>query len=211
LVVVSDKFDVTFFSESGVFNRSSSIQSNSGNPIASKIYQMSSGPIVVSGTSNNKMALLKLDPNSNPLELNAPSELVSGSARSLVVDSANQILLAGSSGNQLAVLRLQANSLDQLDSNFGRAGVLLDNVSTQANDLVLDSVGRILVAGTSSNQMLIRRYQSNGSFIDDGNHSKNISFTGATPSVANRITLDGVKIVLGGKAGARQAMARLQP
>ena len=83
---------------------------------------------------------------------------------------------------------------------------------TQANDIILDSAGNILIVGTTSNsnQMALRRYQpTNGSFSNFTINSTTISFSPS--SVANRIILDGFKIVLGGNVGTGMGMARLHP
>ncbi len=83
---------------------------------------------------------------------------------------------------------------------------------TQANDIVLDSAGNILIAGTTSNsnQMALRRYQpTNGPLSNFTINSTTISFSPS--SVANRIILDGFKIVLGGNVGTGMGMARLHP
>ncbi|MCX6103412.1 MAG: hypothetical protein NT000_09165, partial [Proteobacteria bacterium] len=213
LVVIGDKFEVLLFNsvDGGYL---SNIRPVVSGLIAYKAVKNSSGNIIIAGEASGKMAALSVNPNASPpsppmkpLEFNPPGSANSivGSANSIVLQGDN-IFLMGTSEGKLTVLKL--NSSLVLVSTL--VSELLENtVMTQANDIVLDSAGNILIVGTTSNQMALRRYQPNGSFIDASINSTTISFSPS--SVANRIILDGFKIVLGGNVGTGMGMARLHP
>ena len=222
LVVIGDKFEVLLFNSltgaapSGFFSPPASPLSV---PIARKAVKDSAGSIIIAGQANNNMAVLKIDPDVVSTASPTPIQFQSGIANSIALDISNRILLAGTSGNKPTILRLDKNPpTSLLDTTFGASGVLQDGLMiqgdkmTQANDIILDSAGNILIVGTTSNsnQMALRRYQpTNGSFSNFTINSTTISFSPS--SVANRIILDGFKIVLGGNVGTGMGMARLHP
>jgi hypothetical protein len=211
LVAVDDKFEVVFFNkDSGNFISAFQLTSPPSNAVASKIAMDSSGNVVVAGTSNSKIAVIRFNPaNSGSVTLNNPTEFQLGKANSVWVDSSNRILLAGQSGTQMAVVRLGAGALVK-DNSFGTSGILTDSAMSEAKDIALDSIGNLLIVGTASNQMAIRRYQPNGAMINPLINIKTLAFAQGA-SVANDILLDGFKIMLGGFAGSNPAMARLFP
>ena len=211
LVAVDDKFEVVFFNkDSGNFISAFQLTSPPSNAVASKIAMDSSGNVVVAGTSNLKMSVMKFNASdSSALVLSNPTEFQLGRANSVIIDSSNRILLAGQSGTQMSVVRLAAVSLGK-DTSFGTLGTLTDSAMSEAKDIALDGTGNLLIVGTASNQMAIRRYQPNGSMINPSINIKTVSFAQGT-AVANDILLDGFKILLGGIAGSNPAMARLFP
>ena len=219
LVVIGTRFEVELFnSETGTYVSNISPSGTTG-LIARKAVKDSMGFIIIAGQANNNMAVLKIDPDVVSTATPVPIQFRSGSAKSIALQiipsQPDNIFLAGTSGGQLTVLKLTPSLV--LDKTFGKpevpgpgfSGVFQDTVMTQANDIVLDSAGNILIVGTTSNQMALRRYQPNGSFIDASINSTTISFSPS--SVANRIILDGFKIVLGGNVGTGMGMARLHP
>ncbi len=184
---------------------------------AKKVIKDNSGNVLVAGSSNSHFAVMKFNPSLAPLNLSNPIEFfvaTGGIANSIALDRNGKILLAGSSLSQLAIVRL--NSDLSLDTTFGSPstpGMVRDSISPEATDIIIESSGtsdNLLISGSSSNQMLVRRYQPNGSFNNPTINSKNISFSPDT-SVANRIILDGFKIVLGGKTGNKTAVVRIHP
>ncbi|NQW43812.1 MAG: hypothetical protein HQ462_00220 [Deltaproteobacteria bacterium] len=212
LVVIGNRFEVELFSSVNGAYGSNILPVLSG-PIAYKAVKNSSGNIIIAGEANGKMAALSVNPNAPPPSspMN-PSEFNLGSANSIALQG-NNIFLMGTSEGKLTVLKL--NSSLVLVSTLV-SELLQNTVMTQANDIILDSAGNILIAGTTSNQMALRRYQPNGSFINASINSTTISFPSPpplspSPSVANRIILDGFKIVLGGNVGTGMGMARLHP
>ena len=211
LVTVDDKFEVAFFNkDSGGFIASYQLASPPSSLLAERIAKDTSGNVVVAGMSNSKIAVMRFNPsNSAGVTLSNPTEFQSGQANSVMVDSSNRILLAGQSGTRLAVLRLTSGGLS-LDSSFGSSGTLLDNAMSEAKALAVDSTGNLLIVGTASNQMAIRRYQSNGSMVNPSINTKTLSFAQGA-AVANDILLDGFKILLSGVAGSNPAIARLFP
>jgi hypothetical protein len=211
LVAVDDKFEVVFFNkESGNFINAFQLTSPPSNAVASKIAMDSSGNVVVVGTSNSKMAVMRFNPSSSSaLVLSNPTEFQLGRANSVTIDTSNRILLAGQSVSQMAVVRLGAGALVK-DNTFGTSGTLTDSAMSEAKDIAVDSIGNLLIVGTASNQMAIRRYQSNGSMINPSINTKTLSFAQGA-AVANDILLDGFKILLSGIAGSNPAIARLFP
>jgi len=213
LVAVDDKFEVAFFNkENGSFINAFQLTSPPSNAVAAKIAMDSTGNVVVAGTSNSKMAVMRFNPSSSSaLVLSNPTEFQLGRANSVTIDTSNRILLAGQSGSQMAVVRLGAGALVK-DNSFGTSGTLTDSASamSEAKDIAIDSAGNLLIVGTASNQMAIRRYQSNGSMINPSINTKTLSFAQGA-AVANDILLDGFKILLSGIAGSNPAIARLFP
>jgi uncharacterized delta-60 repeat protein len=211
LVAVDDKFEVVFFNkESGNFINAFQLTSPPSNAVAAKIAMDSTGNVVVAGTSNSKMAVMRFNASdSSALVLSNPTEFQLGRANSVTIDTSNRILLAGQWGSQMAVVRLGAGALVK-DNTFGTSGTLTDSAMSEAKDIAVDSTGNLLIVGTASNQMAIRRYQSNGSMINPSINTKTLSFAQGA-AVANDILLDGFKILLSGIAGSNPAIARLFP
>ncbi|MFN6475925.1 DUF4347 domain-containing protein, partial [Nostoc sp. DedQUE07] len=84
-------------------------------------------------------------------------------ARSIVIQDDGKILVAGVSNNNFAVVRYNSNG--SLDTNFDSDGkVTTDFGNTDiAYSIALQDDGKILVAGASSSNFAVVRYNSNGS------------------------------------------------
>jgi uncharacterized delta-60 repeat protein len=127
---------------------------------------------------------------------------------SVTVQPDGKVLVAGSSGNggdaDFAVVRFRSNGT--LDSSFGNGGKVLTVVGTyddRAESVLLQSDGKIVVAGRSSFQTIydfaVVRYNSNGlldtTFSSDGKVSTHIA--GDDHAYCAAIQADG-KILVGG-------------
>lgn len=85
-------------------------------------------------------------------------------ARSVAIQSDGKIVAAGSSRNDVALVRYKVNG--SIDSTFGTHGKVITDLgsnSDNANDVVIQSDGKILVVGHSSFDFALVRYKTNGS------------------------------------------------
>ena len=171
LVLVGNRFDVAVAQKSdGLFPRNpdntpgTPVLSGYINASAKCIKKDSANKILVGGNSSNQMALMKFDPTNIALPGSPTTFTGNGSVSAITFDASEKILLAGTSGTGLGIRRLNTNLT--LDTNFGSSGLISDTVATEAKDVVVDSAGQILIVGTASDNMLIKRYQpgSNGNF-----------------------------------------------
>jgi uncharacterized delta-60 repeat protein len=100
-------------------------------------------------------------------------------AMSVAIDASGRLVVAGSSGTHLFIARYSANG--SIDRTFGSEGVVRNGIiggEIVANRVLIQSDGRIVVAGTQTAQlterMFVRRYNADGtvdySFSRDGQH-----------------------------------------
>ncbi|MGV0101665.1 Ig family protein [Nostoc sp. DSM 114160] len=130
-------------------------------------------------------------------------------ARSIVIQDDGKILVAGVSNNNFAVVRYNSNG--SLDTSFNSTGkVTTDFGNTDiAYSIALQDDGKILVAGASSSNFAVVRYNSNGgldtSFGTAGKVTTNLGSTDIAYSIALQ---DDGKILLAGKRGNDFAVVR---
>ncbi|MEC9004655.1 MAG: Ig-like domain-containing protein [Planctomycetota bacterium] len=98
----------------------------------------------------------------------------------IITDEQGRLLAAGEKDNQFALARLHPDG--SLDTSFGSGGIVTTNLANhgQGNDLLLQPDGKIVVVGTTAtntadSQMLVARYQDNGSL--DSSFATNGIFT----------------------------------
>jgi uncharacterized delta-60 repeat protein len=125
-------------------------------------------------------------------------------ANSVVVQSDGKIVVAGYSGSSIAVVRYNPDGL--LDGSFGADGIETTTVGIEsaANSVVLQSDGKILVAGQSYNvsnfDFVVVRYNSDGS-LDSSFDTDGIVTTaiGSGTDVASSVVVqsDGKILVAG--------------
>ncbi|MCF7785644.1 MAG: hypothetical protein K9N47_05945 [Prosthecobacter sp.] len=144
------------------------------------------GKIVVAGYSyngsNNDFAVLRYNTDgTQDSSFGAGGVLIvdfgggGDQARSVVLQGDGKIVLAGTStqpsggGLNLAVMRCNANGT--LDSSFGTGGKVLTLlgffVGARSSSMTLQSDGKIVVVGSTGNQGLVARYNSDGA-LDNG-------------------------------------------
>lgn len=188
----------------------------SGINIAKKTAKDSSDQIWVVGSSDSKMSVMRFNPLSLSSSLPIPTQLFSGAvgtANAIAFDSfGNALIVGGISNLFLAITRLNSNLT--VDLTFGSNGLVQDAVASEGFDIAIEPSGgvdNILIASASSNQMLIRRYQPNGTFGNPNNSNSNLISFYPLISEAKRLIRDGYKIVLGGKAGGLSAVTRIHP
>ena len=161
----------------------------------------------VTGSTNNYIATTTPFGLSGKIvsEISSNDDKISASA----VDLEGRLILVGETHNgsnyDFIVARYTANGV--LDTSFGTGGTTTTEFGTgddKAKDIVLDSLGRIVVTGESHNgsdyDFAVARYDTNGNldstFSSDG--KKTIDFYSNT-DVAEAIALDGEgNIVVGG-------------
>ncbi|MBN2577779.1 MAG: hypothetical protein JXB10_02220, partial [Pirellulales bacterium] len=116
--------------------------------------------------------------------------------------------LLNGDNNDFSIARYDAEG--NLDLSFGTGGVVQTNFSGSSNDLaqavVVQSDGKIVVAGSSEDQFAVARYQANGALdIGFGDLGKTtFSFPYYTTSAAYAVTIDqnGQIVVAGTAYGA---------
>ena len=187
--------DVTFNSPNGFAVQNNAAGSN-GDDSGKAIAVDSQGRMLVAGSSTNSagntdMALWRFNANGTlDTTFNGSGIVVHNSAaggagddsgKAIAVDSQGRILVAGSSTNSagnkdMVIWRFNVNGT--LDTTFNGSGTIVNNGAAggvgddSGNAIALDSQGRILVAGSSTNSagnndMVVWRFNANGT-VDTG-------------------------------------------
>jgi uncharacterized delta-60 repeat protein len=134
-------------------------------------------------------------------------------ATSVALQADGKIVVAGTiqdfSSGMFAIARYNTNG--SLDTTFDTDGVRTDSFpyyGTQANDVVVQSDGKITVAGQSASYSALIRYNNNGS-IDEtfGTSGKVIGYSGQLKSVSQQS--DG-KLVVAGSSNGSFSVSRYQ-
>ncbi|MEH1949260.1 MAG: putative Ig domain-containing protein, partial [Nostoc sp.] len=130
-------------------------------------------------------------------------------AYSIALQDDGKILVAGVSNNNFAVVRYESNG--SLDTSFGTAGKVTTNLGSTdiAYSIALQDDGKILVAGVSSSNFAVLRYDSNGSLDTSfGTAGKVINNLGSS-DIAYSVALQGDgKILLAGVSNSNFAVLR---
>ena len=203
---------------------------DSGNAIAVD----ASNRIVVAGSSRNSAGNLDmvvwrykndgtLDTSFNSTGIFVHGNAAGGngddSGRAIAVDALGRILVAGSSkgayGTDMVVWRL--TSTGTLDSTFGVNGIVINNGAAGSNGddagsgIRLDSQGRIIVAGKSTNtagntDMVVWRLNADGTldstFADYGILGHDGAAGGSGDDSGNGVSVDSHdRILVGGSSG----------
>ena len=174
------------------------------------------GNIVVAGSSNigggdSRFAVVRytvtgtLDSSfSGGIVTTAVGNRSGGAAVALQPDG--KVVVGGVSDNNFAVVRYQDDGT--LDTSFNGTGIVTTSINIQASatSVVLQSDGKIVVAGNSGNgsfipELTVVRYSSNGSLDTEFNSTGIVTISIGNWSSGNAVTLqpDG-KIVVAGSA-----------
>lgn len=126
-----------------------------------------------------------------------------GKAASIAIQSDGKIILSATvASEEMAAFLLMRFNIDaSLDPAFADNGIAKDNEAVSGNSIVIQSDGKIVVAG----ETLLRRYNINGTL--DKTFSGDGKQTSAFPIVSAAIQSDG-KIVAGGTFADDFALAR---
>ncbi|MDZ7953955.1 putative Ig domain-containing protein [Nostoc sp. DedQUE09] len=130
-------------------------------------------------------------------------------ARSIVIQDDGKILVAGVSNNNFAVVRYNSNG--SLDSTFGTAGKVATNLGSTdiAYSIALQDDGKILLAGVSSSNFAVVRYNNNGSLDTSfGTAGKVITNLGSSDIAYSMALQDDGKILLAGVSNSNFAVLR---
>ncbi len=126
--------------------------------------------------------------------------------------AAGTTVMNGSTLNEWAIARYNINGA--LDTSFGTAGKVVTHVSATSNDfmsgVVLQSDGKIVIAGYSSGDFVLARYNTNGS-PDTSFGTNGLVVTvsaGSTEAVGSLALQEDGKIVIAGTSGNDFAVAR---
>ncbi|MEH1825775.1 MAG: DUF4347 domain-containing protein, partial [Nostoc sp.] len=166
------------------------------------------GKIIVGGVSNNNFALVRYN-SEGSLDTNFGSagkvitDLGSTDiAYSVTLQGDGKIILVGKRGNDFAVVRY--NSDGSLDTSFGGAGKVITNIGSNTTDTAysvsVQANGKIIVAGSSSGNFALVRYNSDGTLDSDFNTNGIITTDIGTKTADNAYALtqhDGTIIVAG--------------
>lgn len=130
----------------------------------------------------------------------------------VTLQSDGKIVAAGqglTNGPSIDFVVVRCNTNGSLDSSFGSGGIVFTNINDQrdvANDLAIQSDGKIVVAGTTNNSAFntvpaIARYNTNGSldtsFDSDGIVTRTITDTDSESLNGVALQTDGQIVVAG--------------
>jgi uncharacterized delta-60 repeat protein len=137
-------------------------------------------------------------------------------ASSMAVQVDGKIIIAGSAYNptlQVSVFAIaRYNSDGSIDTNFGNNGKLttdFEGINEGGNSVIIQTDGKIVVAGSASNNFALARYNTDGSLDGsfDGDGKVTTDFGGSEGGNSVIIQTDG-KIVVAGSTSNNFALAR---
>jgi len=179
----------------------------------------SDGKIVVVGTSANNFLVARYNTNGSldtsfDTDGSDTEDIGTGTtdaAKSVVLQSDGKIVVAGNSGNSFAIVRYNTDgSLDTSFDTDGKVTTLFSGV-TAAESVVLQSDGKIVVAGVAATNFAVARYNLNGSldntFDTDGKVLTDIGVALGDYGASVTLQSDG-KIVVAGTSANNFAVAR---
>ncbi|MCK0505535.1 DUF4347 domain-containing protein [Aromatoleum anaerobium] len=175
------------------------------------------GKILVAGTSGGDFALVRYNPDGS-LDTSFDSDgtvttnlgWYGDEGRSVSVQADGKILVAGSSNGNFALVRY--NTDGSLDANFDGDGTVTTDLGfyDDGNSLAVQADGKILVAGSSSGDFALVRYNPDGSldtsFDSDGTVTTDLGWYGDEGRSVS-VQADG-KILVAGSSGGKTALAR---
>jgi len=130
--------------------------------------------------------------------------------RGVVIQSDDKIIVAGTSDNDFAMVRYNTDGSEDYTFGGGSARVTTSIGTTDAgNAVLLQTNGKIIIAGTSDNHFALARYDTDGSldssFGTGGIVTTNIG--GFSPAYDAALQTDG-KIIVVGRSNSDLALAR---
>ncbi|WP_448268342.1 putative Ig domain-containing protein [Nostoc sp. DSM 114159] len=218
----SSNFAVVRYNSNGgldtSFGTAGKVTTNLGSTdIAYSIALQDDGKILLAGKRGNDFAVVRYNSNGGlDTSFGTAGKVITnlGStdiAYSIALQDDGKILLAGVSNNNFAVVRYDSNG--SLDTSFGTAGKVITDIGTNTTDtaysIALQDDGKILLAGVSSNNFAVVRYDSNGSLDTSfGTAGKVITNLGSTDIAYSVSVQANGKIIVAGSSNNNFALVR---
>ena len=173
------------------------------------------GKIVVAGESDGNFALARYNTDGHLDTTFSDDGVVTTDldgddhGKSMILQPDGKIVVAGESDGNVALVRYNANGT--LDVTFSDDGMLTTDLGgdDNGNSVILQSDGKIIVAGSSDNNFALARYNANGSldttFSGDGKLITD--FYGDDKGYSVKVQSDG-KILVAGASDEDFALAR---
>ncbi|MEH1968191.1 putative Ig domain-containing protein [Nostoc sp.] len=207
--------DTSFDSDGKVITDIGSKTSDTGRSIALQ----ADGKILVAGVSSSNFAVVRYNSNGSlDTDFNTTGKVTTDigdgtndNAYSVTLQGDGKIIVAGVSINNFALVRYDSNG--SLDTSFGSNGIVTTDIGSKTTDTAysvsVQADGKILVAGSSSSNFALVRYNSNGSLDTDFNITGKVITNLGSTDIAYSVTVqaDG-KIILAGRRGSDFALAR---
>ncbi|MBV5303192.1 MAG: DUF4347 domain-containing protein, partial [Chlorobium sp.] len=187
-----------------------------GSDFGNSVALQPDGKILLAGSSNGNFAVVRYNPNGSldtSFGFNGRVTTDFGSLEdygySITVQSDGKILLAGSSDGDFALARY--NSDGSLDTTFSSYGKFTTDFGgpDYGYSVVLQPDGKILLAGTSSCDFALARYNSDGSLDTSFNYDGKLATDFGDYDFGYSVTVqtDG-KILVAGSSNSDFALAR---
>ena len=201
------------------FDSDGKITTNLGSTdIAYSIALQDDGKILVAGVSSSNFAVVRYDSNGSlDTSFGSAGKVITDigtnttdTAYSVSVQADGKIIVAGVSSSNFAVVRYDSNG--SLDTSFGSAGKVITNLggTDTAYSVSVQANGKIIVAGSSSNNFALVRYNSNGTLDTDFNTTGIITTDIGTNTTDNAyaLTQHNGTIIVAGVSANNFAVAR---
>ena len=164
----------------------------------------SDGKIVVAGTSGSGIGLLRYNSNETADLTFGSAGVVTtpgGTGNSVAIQSDGKIVVAGNNSGDFVVVRYNSNG--SLDNTFGSGGIVTTDFGSSSDNgasVVIQTDGKILVAGRSFNSVALARYNNNGSLDNTFGTGGKVTTSYGTGIWGNSMALrnDGKIVVAGG-------------
>ena len=174
---------------------------------------MQNGKILIAGQHNHKAYIARVNSNGTidtAFGNNGSLEIGNGTTndeiKDIALNSSGEIVIAGktvSNGNEnIAIAKLTANG--QFENSFGNnGGVIYDSGDDdKANAVAVDSNGQIILTGSSGDNMVLIKLNSNGSYDTSFGNSAIVKYTALPWSIGFDLVIDkNDNILITGLAG----------
>ncbi|MFN6451438.1 MAG: putative Ig domain-containing protein [Nostoc sp. EfeVER01] len=220
--VSSSNFAVLRYNSDGTldtsFGTAGKVINNLGSSdIAYSVALQDDGKILLAGVSNSNFAVLRYNSNGTlDTGFGTAGKVITnlGStdiARSITLQDDGKILVVGVSNSNFAVVRYDSNG--SLDTSFGTTGKVITDIGTNTTDTAysvsVQADSKILLAGVSSSNFAVVRYNSNGSLDTSfGTAGKVVTNLGGTDIAYSVSVQANGKIIVGGSSSNNFALVR---
>ncbi|TAN71370.1 MAG: hypothetical protein EPN17_01665 [Methylobacter sp.] len=183
-----------------------------GTDIVKTVMVLSSGKILMAGTSNGDFALVRYNANGSlDTSFDTDGKLVTDlggteTLNSLITLADGKFLAAGTDGNN-DLLLMRFNSDGSLDSSFDSDGKVATDLGgwETGNSVAVQSDGKILLAGTTDTDIALVRYNSDGSLDTTFNGAGGVTATNHLPT--GKVTINDTTPTVGDTLVASHTLA----